>query len=129
MQQANAWKATTLVWVSVLILTAATAMFFRRAVRDSPLGTTGLVFVAFFWFLAAFGVRWPGKDFGDGRLTDESTPLPSCGSRRRSGHGLELQPKEGCVSASAPIPHARLRSRNGAHRSGHRGTLFTDGRI
>ncbi|HVT95462.1 MAG TPA: hypothetical protein VHD76_21605 [Bryobacteraceae bacterium] len=60
-KQGSAWKATVGIWVAVLVLTVATALFFNAMTPDAPLAGISLVFVAFFWFLAARGARWAWK--------------------------------------------------------------------
>ncbi|HTT63279.1 MAG TPA: hypothetical protein VMG35_15600 [Bryobacteraceae bacterium] len=59
----NTLKATTGVWLAVLALTVATALFFDRMTPDAPLKGTSLVFVAFFWFLVVFALRWAWQHY------------------------------------------------------------------
>jgi hypothetical protein len=62
-KEGSTWKTTTGIWVSVLVLTVATALFFNAATPDAPLTGIGLVFVAFCWFLVAAGARWAWKRY------------------------------------------------------------------
>jgi len=51
-------RATPFIWVSVLVLSAGTGLFFNWATPDAPLTASGLAIVAFCWFLLVFGLRW-----------------------------------------------------------------------
>lgn len=57
------WKPTVGTSLVVLALTIATSLYFKRKTPDAPLDAVSLAFVAFCWFLVAFGVRWIWKRY------------------------------------------------------------------
>jgi Na+/proline symporter len=57
----SGWKATTGQGILVLILTVATAMFFKSTTPQTPLSGVSLAFVAFAWFLIVFAAGWIWK--------------------------------------------------------------------
>lgn len=62
-KEGSSWTPTVGIWLLVLALTVATALYFKRRTPDAPLDAVSLALVAFFWFLLAFGVRWVWKRF------------------------------------------------------------------
>jgi hypothetical protein len=67
---ATRWKPTVGMWLAVLALTIATALYFKQKTPDSPLDTPSLVLVAFCWFLLAFGSRWIWRLYKRRRSTE-----------------------------------------------------------
>ena len=63
------WKPTVGIWLAVLALTVATALYFNQKTPDAPLDAPSLAVVAFCWFLLAFGSRWLGRLFKRKRST------------------------------------------------------------
>lgn len=61
--EGSGWKPTIGTWLVVLVLTVATALYFKRKTPDAPLDAVSLALVAFCWFLVAFGVRWIWKRY------------------------------------------------------------------
>lgn len=57
-------KATAGIWLSAVVVTAATKLAFDLAIPDAPLTGVALVFAGLFWLLVAFGVRWAWKRHG-----------------------------------------------------------------
>jgi len=57
------WKPAVGIWFVVLVLTVATAFYFKQKTPDAPLDAVSLALVAFCWFLSAFGIRWIWKRF------------------------------------------------------------------